>query len=47
MGLNTEGEGSTMAFLRRGYKVRHFCLLLLLALNPAHVPRYGASCASA
>lgn len=21
MGLNTEGEGSTMAFLRRGYKV--------------------------
>ena len=22
MGLNTEGEGSAMAFLRRGYKVR-------------------------
>ena len=22
MGLNTEEEGSTMAFLRRGYKVR-------------------------
>ena len=26
MGLNTEGEGSAMAFLRRGYKVRFvFC----------------------
>lgn len=24
MGLNTEGEGSTMAFLRRGYKVRGY-----------------------
>ncbi len=25
MGLNTEGEGSAMAFLRRGYKVSHVC----------------------
>ncbi len=25
MGLNTESEGSAMAFLRRGYKVRAWC----------------------
>jgi hypothetical protein len=42
MGLNTEEEGSTMAFLRRGYKVIRAQFTLSTALSQTSIP--GEAC---